>query len=420
MRRPRGDVRPVPRPRRVVFVRGWATGRNCDAVTCRQAARRSTAPAQKRATTERAAARGVVAEPTYVRIVNPCWSVRTDPLDEVPAERDRQVDFLRDLDPFDARQGYREAGYDSLWRFCLRELSLREGAAGRRIGAMRVLRDFPALEAPLRDGRLSLTTVVTLRPVLAAGNLGDVVGRAAFKTDEETRHLVASLLPRPAPKEGFRRLPEASPEPAMDGLARALGHTRHEPPAFALTAPRPPSRPTLEAVSADQWSMRVTIDAALKGEPGDAEVSPVAQAPRRRPRGGASRGGALRDREARQAPRRGEAGPQTEAGSSCRSSCPWAPAHPRRRQASGLGARRRAVQLRVGRGPPLREPLAARVRSRRAGRARRTLDGRRSAPALQGSQPPSRGEDLRPRAHGEVQARDAAGVTDGDEHYRQR
>src|SRR5512133_2951608 len=184
-------------------------------------------------------------------------------------ERDRQVDFLRYLDPFDARQGYREAGYDSLWRFCLHELRLREGAAGRRIGAMRVLRELPALEAPLRDGRLSLTTVVTLRPVLTAENLDEVVGRAAFKTDEETRHLVASLLPRPAPKEGFRRLPDPPPRSSESAslrgtVARAepvearaeAGHAQpppriealvdasHERPTFALTAPpaRPPSR----------------------------------------------------------------------------------------------------------------------------------------------------------------------------------
>jgi hypothetical protein len=67
-------------------------------------------------------------------------------------ERERQVDFLRYLDPFDAREAWREAGYGSLWQFCLSELALREGAAGRRIGAMRVLRQFPGLEAPLRDG----------------------------------------------------------------------------------------------------------------------------------------------------------------------------------------------------------------------------------------------------------------------------
>jgi 5-methylcytosine-specific restriction endonuclease McrA len=206
-------------------------------------------------------------------------------------ERDRQVDFLRYLDPFDAREAYREAGHGSLWQFCLRELCLREGAAGRRIGAMRVLREFPRLEAPLRDGRLSLTTVVTLRPVLTNEGLDAIVASAAFKSDEDTKHLVATLLPRSAPKEGIRKLPEPAPrlpvpapEPArspgreesvepepVDVAARTEAAESPEDRmpkdllGSALTSPaRPSSRPSLEPLCADQWSMRVTIDAALK------------------------------------------------------------------------------------------------------------------------------------------------------------
>jgi 5-methylcytosine-specific restriction endonuclease McrA len=202
-------------------------------------------------------------------------------------ERDRQVDFLRYLDPFDARQAYREAGYGSLWTFCLRELALREGAAGRRIGAMRVLREFPRLEAPLRDGRLSLTTAVTLRPVLTQENQDEIVARAAYKTDEETKHLVATLQPRPAPKEGIRKLPVPAlrlPAPARELVEAQVGGGERagvppaeteappdapavEPEPLALAPPvRPPSRPSLEAVSADQWSLRATIDSAFKEE----------------------------------------------------------------------------------------------------------------------------------------------------------
>jgi len=175
-------------------------------------------------------------------------------------ERDRQVDFLLYLDPFDAREAWREAGHGSLWQYCLRELALREGAAGRRIGAMRVLRELPELEAPLRDGRLSLTTAVTLRPVLTPENLDEMVARAAFKTDEETRHLVASLLPRSPPREGIRRLPG----PAAAVTATALGPAQApaaEPEPFALA---PPPRPSLDPVSADQWSVRFTADATFK------------------------------------------------------------------------------------------------------------------------------------------------------------
>jgi len=180
-------------------------------------------------------------------------------------ERERQVDFLRYLDPFDAREAWREAGHGSLWKFCLSELALREGAAGRRIAAMRVLREFPGLEAPLRDGRLSLTTAVTLRPVLTREKLDEMVARAAYKTDEETRYLVATLQPRPAPKEGIRKLP--GPAPGLPVPAPASGEAPavvHSEP-LALTPPeRPPSRPSLEPVAADQWSVRLTIDGAFR------------------------------------------------------------------------------------------------------------------------------------------------------------
>jgi hypothetical protein len=68
-------------------------------------------------------------------------------------ERTVQVDFLLHLDEFDRRRAYLELGFGSLWDYCLRSLHLREGASGRRIGAMRVLRRFPKLEDALRDGR---------------------------------------------------------------------------------------------------------------------------------------------------------------------------------------------------------------------------------------------------------------------------
>jgi hypothetical protein len=65
-------------------------------------------------------------------------------------ERNVQVDFLVHLDEFDRRRGFLDAGHQSLWEYCLRALHLREGAAGRRIGAMRVLRRFRS--SSLRSG----------------------------------------------------------------------------------------------------------------------------------------------------------------------------------------------------------------------------------------------------------------------------
>ncbi|MFL5301371.1 MAG: HNH endonuclease, partial [Anaeromyxobacteraceae bacterium] len=119
-------------------------------------------------------------------------------------EREVQVEFLLHLDAFDQRRGWAEAGYPSLWDWCLRVLHLREGAAGRRIAAMRVVRRFPSLAGAIGEGRLCMSTVALLGPVLTEANRDDLVARAAFLTRAEVERLVASIAPRPAPKEGMR------------------------------------------------------------------------------------------------------------------------------------------------------------------------------------------------------------------------
>jgi len=189
---------------------------------------------------------------------------------------------------FDRRRAFVEAGHPSLWAYCLEVLHLREGAAGRRIQAMRVLRRFPRLEGALRDGRLCLSTIALLGQVLTEENLDDLLARAAHRTKAEVDHLVASVQARTAPRAGVRKLPEreqgmtsslltlapaeARPEPAREpALAPASAASlveRSAPvgalpaaPAFAACG-KPKRPPELRAVSESQWSLRVTIDRA--------------------------------------------------------------------------------------------------------------------------------------------------------------
>ncbi|WP_242334717.1 HNH endonuclease [Anaeromyxobacter sp. SG66] len=198
-------------------------------------------------------------------------------------ERNVQVDFLLHLDEFDRRRAFVAAGHASLWAYCLEALHLREGAAGRRIQAMRVLRRFPNLEAPLRDGRLCLSTVALLGQVLTEENVGDLLARAAFRTRAEVEHLVASIQARTAPRAGLRKLaerapaavsaplqlPEAeraetatAPGPAKPTLDSPLdtGPLPAPPPTFV----KPKRRAETLAVSESHWSLRVTLDRACK------------------------------------------------------------------------------------------------------------------------------------------------------------
>ena len=159
-------------------------------------------------------------------------------------ERNVQVDFLLHLDEFDRRRAYLELGFGSLWDYCLRSLHLREGAAGRRIGAMRVLRRFPKLEGALRDGRLCLSTASLLGQVLTNENLDELVARAAYCTKAEVEHLVASVQPRTPPKQGIRKLPvqataggAALPDPRRDAPLLTTAACESAQPASLATTP---------------------------------------------------------------------------------------------------------------------------------------------------------------------------------------
>ncbi len=185
-------------------------------------------------------------------------------------EREVQVEFLLHLAEFDTRRAWAEAGYRSLWDYLQRVVHLREGAAFRRIAAMRVVRRLPVVAEALRDGRLCLSTVAVLEPLLTEANVGELVARAAFLTKAQVEKLAVTLQPRTAPKDGLRRLPSRKAQPLdshapVDEQSTPMVSVVAAPPALAAfqLAP-PPSRATLEPVSADSYSLRVTVDAALE------------------------------------------------------------------------------------------------------------------------------------------------------------
>jgi len=212
-------------------------------------------------------------------------------------ERNVQADFLLHLSEFELRRAYLAAGYGSLWTYCLEVLHLRESAAGRRIAAMKVLRRFPALEAPLREGRLCLSTVNLLGPVLTEQNLPDLVARASFLSKADTEKLVVTIQPRVAPRDGVRRLPGAGPvrreaaSPEADanaagsvaevagvvgagpahgaaavGVDAATNENARAAPKTVAPALLPELAGELRPISADLYSLRVTIDTRCKAE----------------------------------------------------------------------------------------------------------------------------------------------------------
>src|ERR1041385_1513079 len=81
----------------------------------------------------------------------------------VADERRATLALIECLQEAQERRLYSELGYASLWEFATLELGLSEGAAQRRIQAMRLIRDVPEAKAKLEDGSLSLSNAAKVQ-----------------------------------------------------------------------------------------------------------------------------------------------------------------------------------------------------------------------------------------------------------------
>jgi hypothetical protein len=165
--------------------------------------------------------------------------------------RDRLVeaDLVAHIGEVDARGLYARQAFPSMFAYCTQCLHLSEAEAYRRITVARASRRFPVLLAMLRDGRLHLSGIATLVPLLTDDNVTAVLVRATHKTKRQIEELVAELAPRHDAPCTVRKLPErvkaattfgqeAAPIEQSDALPRAeLVPGR----VAAETEPTPPS-----------------------------------------------------------------------------------------------------------------------------------------------------------------------------------
>jgi len=114
-------------------------------------------------------------------------------------EQAAMADFLIALADFDRRRGWEPLGHASLFAFINSELGLSPAPTYWRSQAARLLQDFPELIEPLRQGRLSLTTMGELSKVLTAENRDAILPRFLGISTRDAKEIVAELQPRPSP-----------------------------------------------------------------------------------------------------------------------------------------------------------------------------------------------------------------------------
>ena len=110
-------------------------------------------------------------------------------------ERSCLGDLLRSFAEFDDRGLHRALGHATFFDYLHRGLGLSKGVAHSRMVGARLLRRFPEVEEPVRDGRLCLTTIVEVARVLTEENRATVLPRFFGLSRQEAMELAAEINP---------------------------------------------------------------------------------------------------------------------------------------------------------------------------------------------------------------------------------
>jgi hypothetical protein len=110
-------------------------------------------------------------------------------------ERSAMAGFLVALSDFDRKRAWAGLGYSSLFWFLHRELGLSKGAAYNRKIAAELIERHPEVLAPLRDGRLCLTSIVELAKVTTRDNVVEVLPRFFHLSRREAAEVSAAIRP---------------------------------------------------------------------------------------------------------------------------------------------------------------------------------------------------------------------------------
>ncbi len=162
------------------------------------------------------------------------WEIRK-------GERAFLVEFLDNLIEMEERRIAVELGFSSVFVYCAEHLRMPKATTWRRTTCAKLMARFPIVREYLADGRLCERTLPYLRDVLEEERLTEILDRAAGRTEEQIKLLVAALAPQPAKPDLFRKLPgsrrsrpgrsvRVRPETSVRvTIAHALGNDRcHE------------------------------------------------------------------------------------------------------------------------------------------------------------------------------------------------
>jgi hypothetical protein len=200
----------------------------------------------------------------------------------VSQSRRVEADLVAHIGEVDERRLYARQAFPSMFAYCTEHLHLSEAEAYRRITVARAARQFPALLDRLRDGRLHLSGLARLAPLLTAQNCEALLERATHLTTRQIEHLVAELQPRPDIPATIRRLPGRRrdtherpetllvQEPSLLSAPELVARRVEEQPSVALAArqalptPASPRPAVVQPLAPARYKVQFTASTELR------------------------------------------------------------------------------------------------------------------------------------------------------------
>jgi hypothetical protein len=167
-------------------------------------------------------------------------------------ERHLLTQVLHHLREVDKRKLFSELGYQSLFEYAVKELRYSEGQAGRRIQAMRLLKELPELESKIAEGKLSLsnisqaqsyfreaqkdlsrisiknTTIDRGRPCVSG------ITKSAVRIDTKSKMKILESLENKSAREGQRILLKMQPQTSLPKERQRLISESHTEVTFVI------------------------------------------------------------------------------------------------------------------------------------------------------------------------------------------
>jgi 5-methylcytosine-specific restriction endonuclease McrA len=168
-------------------------------------------------------------------------------------ERRQLVELLQHLAEVERRRLYLEMGHTSLFKLLRDGLGYSSSSAYRRMIGARLVVRYPVVAAYLRDGRLNLTQLGAIHPVITDDTVEAELAAAVGQTEDYLRAMVAGRQGKPVETSSVRLL-QVAPRldlplvaaPMVVAPAPSAAAGDRQEPALLLSSVEPAPPPVVE------------------------------------------------------------------------------------------------------------------------------------------------------------------------------